>query len=146
MDTLTPPPPPVVTTSLKSNRRIMLVDDEPALLTVGKAILSTLGVEVMPANSGETAIFMMRQALNTHNEPAVVLLDLTMPGGMSGLDTLDQLLAMAPDVPVIACSGFFGDGAEDVCRRLGFSGMLPKPYTPQALITIVRRTCLRAAD
>jgi CheY-like chemotaxis protein len=124
----------------------MLVDDEPALLTVGKAILTSLGAQVIAAGSGEAAVELLSQDVVAGIAPGVVLLDLTMPGGMSGLDTLDKLLQIVPDLPVIACSGFFGDGAEEVCQKLGFAGMLSKPYTPEALIAIVRRTCLLSSE
>jgi CheY-like chemotaxis protein len=142
----TPPTPAPTAPIIQPGRRVMFVDDEPALLAVGRAILSTLGVEVITAESGEQAIELLAAAKASDTLPSVVLLDLTMPGGLSGLDTLDQLLRLQPDLPVIACSGFFGEGADELCKRLGFCGMLPKPYTPESLITIVRRICLRSAE
>jgi CheY-like chemotaxis protein len=134
------------TAAMRYGKRVMLVDDEPALLTVGKAILSTLGIEVLTAPSGEDALIQLHQATAEDNLPSVILLDLTMPGGISGLDTMERIAQLQPDLPVIACSGFFGDGAEEVCRRLGFFGMLSKPYTPEALITVVRRTCVHSSE
>jgi CheY-like chemotaxis protein len=145
-EVLTPPTLTSATASSPFGNRVMLVDDESALLTVGKAILSTLGIEVLTASSGEDALQQLQQAAAQQALPSVILLDLTMPGGMSGLDTMDHIAKMLPEVPVIACSGFFGDGAEEVCRRLGFFGMLSKPYTPEALITVVRRTCVRTIE
>jgi CheY-like chemotaxis protein len=141
--------PPAFTTTAAAQQlgnRVMLVDDESALLTVGKAILSTLGIEVLTASSGEEALAQLQEAIVQQTLPSVILLDLTMPGGMSGLDAMDHIAKILPEIPVIACSGFFGDGAEEVCRRLGFFGMLSKPYTPEALITVVRRTCIRSTE
>lgn len=123
---------------------VMIVDDEAALRTVGKAILSTLNLKVQTAASGEDALAILENARQQQvGMPDAILLDLTMPGGMSGLDTFDQLRDNFPNVAVIACSGFFGDGAEEVCQRLGFADVLPKPYTPDSLVAIVRRVLMR---
>jgi CheY-like chemotaxis protein len=122
---------------------IMMVDDEPAIRTVGRAILSTLNLTVVAVASGEEALETLENAQAQGRLPGLILLDLTMPGGMSGLDTFDQIQDRFPTIPVVACSGFFGDGAEEVCQRLGFADVLPKPYTPDALMTLVRRVLMR---
>lgn len=122
---------------------IMMVDDEPAIRTVGRAILSTLNLTVVAVASGEEALDTLESAQAQGRLPGLILLDLTMPGGMSGLDTFDQIQDRFPTIPVVACSGFFGDGAEEVCQRLGFADVLPKPYTPDALMTLVRRVLMR---
>lgn len=122
---------------------IMLVDDEAALRTVGKAILSTMNLRVLTAASGEECLTALQAGQAEGALPDVILLDLTMPGGMSGLDTFDQIQDNFPSIPVIACSGFFGDDAGDVCQRLGFADVLPKPYTPDGLIAIIRRVLMK---
>ena len=114
----------------------MIVDDDNALLTVGRAILSTMKQDIILANTGEEALALLE---STNCNPDLILLDLAMPGGLSGLETFDQLQILRPEKPVIACSGFFGDGAEDMCRHVGFAGMLPKPYTAESLVSVVRR-------
>jgi CheY-like chemotaxis protein len=121
----------------------MLVDDEPALRTVGRAILSTLDVRVITASSGEDALALLADAHKDAALPNVMLLDLTLPGGMSGLETFELIKALYPTLPVIACSGFFGDGASEIIQHVGFADMLAKPYTPDALITMVRRVLMR---
>jgi CheY-like chemotaxis protein len=120
----------------------MIVDDDPALLTLGRAILSTLDLNIIVARSGEEALI----SIQAPAIPELVLLDLTMPGGMSGLDTFDALHQRHPELPVIACSGFFGDGAEEMCQHIGFAGMLPKPYTAESLVSVVRRILNCNAD
>lgn len=117
---------------------VMIVDDDPGLLTVGRAILSTLDLNIVVARSGEDAL----TALDSPVLPNLILLDLAMPGGMSGLEAFDAIHERYPQLPVIACSGFFGDGADDMCRHIGFAGMLPKPYTADSLVSVVRRILL----
>ncbi len=121
----------------------MIVDDEPALRTVGRAILSTMDLSVTTLASGEDCLEALKTGQQQGRLPDLVLLDLTLPGGMSGLDTFDRIQDEFPHVPVVACSGFFGDGAEEVCQRLGFAEVLPKPYTPDALVTVVRRVLMK---
>ncbi len=121
---------------------VLLVDDEPALLTVGSAILSTLDLNIMAARSGEEALITVAGP----EQPSLILLDLAMPGGMSGLETFDALHEKYPHIPIIACSGFFGDGAEEMCQHLGFAGMLPKPYTADSLVSVVRRVLMQQPE
>ena len=125
---------------------LMLVDDEPALLMVGRAILSTLNLRVETASSGEDAIEKLQADEADSRLPDLILLDLTMPGGMSGIETLEQIKAKFPSIAVIACSGFFGDGAAELCQHVGFADMLAKPYTPESLVTVVRRVLVRATE
>jgi CheY-like chemotaxis protein len=121
---------------------ILLVDDEPALLTVGSAILSTLDLNIITARSGEEALICAAGG----DLPGLILLDLAMPGGMSGLEAFDALHEKYSHIPIIACSGFFGDGAEEMCQHLGFAGMLPKPYTADSLVSVVRRVLMQQPD
>jgi CheY-like chemotaxis protein len=143
MSTATDTPQTSPTGVLRRAGSIMLVDDEPALRSVGKAILSSLNITVLTASSGEDCLAALHAGQAQGNMPEIILLDLTMPGGMSGLDTFDQIQDNFPGIPVIACSGFFGDGAVEVCQRLGFADTLPKPYTPDALANLVRRVMMK---
>ena len=144
MNTLLDPAATSLGTYARQTGSVLLVDDEPALLTVGRAILSTLNISVTTAPSGEDAIATLQQAASDNRMPDVVMLDLAMPGGMSGLETFDNIRAIYPFLPIVACSGFFGDGADEIFARAGFADMLAKPYTPEALVTCVRRVLLRA--
>ena len=138
---------PAITAGLRRRSgALMLVDDEPALLTVGRAILSTLNLRVDTASSGEEALEKLEAAAVDARLPDLILLDLTMPGGISGLETLEQIRQRFPSISVIACSGFFGDGAAELCQHVGFADMLPKPYTPESLVTVVRRVMVRASE
>ena len=122
---------------------VLLVDDDPHVLAVGKAVLLTQDIDVVCAPSGEVALDLMRHARDHGSRYAVVVLDLTMPGGASGFDVLTTMQEIEPDVIVIACSGYFQEDARELCRSIGFYDILAKPYNPDSLCTMVRRARAR---
>lgn len=119
---------------------ILIVDDEPSVLAIAAAILNTIEVTPLKARNGEEALATVQSHYASGQQVALVVLDLTMPGGMSGFETMAALREIDPDIRVIACSGFFQDDALDLCRSIGFSNILAKPYTPDSLLGLIRRT------
>ena len=120
--------------------RIMVVDDEPSVLAIAAAILNTIDVSPLKARNGEEALEIARSLAEQGQEISIAILDLTMPGGISGFETLEALRDIHPGVRVIACSGFFEEGALELCQSIGFSNILAKPYTPDSLLGMIRRT------
>ena len=57
-----------------------------------------------------------------------VIMDLTIPGGMGGEETLDLLLEIDPEARAIVSSGYSNDAILADYQRRGFRGVLPKPY------------------
>jgi CheY-like chemotaxis protein len=125
---------------------VMIVDDDPAVLTVGKAILSSLPYHIYEARSGESALSMLASLAAENQLPHLIVLDLTMPGGISGFDTLQGIQALYPTVGVLACSGFLESSAHDLCCALGFLDCIEKPYTTEMLTTTVRRCVMKVQD
>jgi CheY-like chemotaxis protein len=125
---------------------VLVIDDEPQVLAVGRAVLASQGFEVVCASSGDQAVELLVHAVTTGNRYAACVLDLTMPGGLSGFEVLDQLHQIDPELPVIACSGYFQEDARELCQAIGFYDVLGKPYTPDILCTAVRRAIARVAD
>lgn len=119
---------------------ILIVDDEPSVLAIASAILNTIEVTPLKARNGEEALATVQSHYASGQQIALVVLDLTMPGGMSGFETMAALREIDPEIRVIACSGFFQDDALDLCRSIGFSNILAKPYTPDSLLGLIRRT------
>lgn len=125
---------------------VLVIDDEPQVLAVGRAVLTSQGFEVACASSGDQAVELLMHAVSNGHRYAACVLDLTMPGGLSGFDALDQLHQIDPELPVIACSGYFQEDARELCQAIGFYDVLGKPYMPDALCTAVRRAIARVAD
>lgn len=134
------------TSSTKGAITVMIVDDDPAVLTIGKAILSTLPYNIVGCSSGEDAIEKMKALIAEGRRPEVIVLDLTMPGGMSGLDTLQEIRTLDARVGIIACSGFFEQSAHDLCVALGFMDVIEKPYTSELLTSTVRKCITKLTE
>lgn len=131
--------PSIHDSAQRQHGRILVVDDEPQMLALAKAILESNGMEVVVTDSGEKAIPLFREALPTMDRFSVVILDLTMPGGSSGFEVMEEMLRYDPNVCVIACSGYFQEDARSLCQAIGFTDVLQKPYTLEHLVATVRR-------
>jgi CheY-like chemotaxis protein len=119
--------------------RVLIVDDEPHVLAVGKAVLEAHCFETLAARSGEEALEIVRRGLEVGERVTVAILDLTMPGGASGFEVLEWLRACDPALPVIACSGYFQEDVRELCQAIGFIDVLHKPFNLETLGVSVRR-------
>jgi two-component system response regulator (stage 0 sporulation protein F) len=115
---------------------ILVVDDSPAMLRYLRRLLELDSYQVETASTGSEAL----QRVRAGHVPAVVLLDLRMPG-MDGLKTLRRLRRLQPELKVIMCSGV--DDPSEVRRAalLGAQAYLTKPVQHLYLSAAVER-CL----
>ena len=126
--------------------RVLLVDDEPHVLAVGKAVLEAHGFEAVASRSGEEALELVRGGMEEGQRFTAAILDLTMPGGASGFEVLEWLRACDPRLPVIACSGYFQEDVKDLCQAIGFVDVLHKPFNLESLCLAVRRAMVHDSD
>jgi CheY-like chemotaxis protein len=115
---------------------ILVVDDSPAMLRYLRTMLELDSYQVETAVNGADALKRLRQGC----APAVILLDLQMPG-MDGLQTLKRLRKFWPDTNVIMCSGVDDPIMEKQAARLGAQAYLTKPVRHLYLSAAVER-CL----
>ncbi len=118
----------------RTGRGLVLVMDDEELIRDGtRRMLGHLGYSVAVARNGEEAIAAYRRAWE-HGEPFdVVIMDLTVPAGMGGKDTLAELRSFDPGVTAIVSSGYSDEPIVAAYRDYGFAGALPKPYTIREL-------------
>jgi two-component system cell cycle sensor histidine kinase/response regulator CckA len=126
-DVVSQPEPP------SKGQTILLVDDEPFIRTLGKAILERDGYRVVMAEDGQQAIDRFRQDAAQLD---LVLLDLTMPG-LSGSETLQVIRQLDPQIPVLILSGH---SSESLTTELlaQVQGFVHKPYRPSDLLAAIR--------
>ena len=110
---------------VKGCGRLLIVDDEDAVLTVGKEMLEALGYRVFTARSGEEAIDLVR---STKSLPDLVILDMIMPG-MSGAETFEALKAFCPGIKVLLSSGYCAEAPAAETLRQGCEDFIQKPFT-----------------
>jgi PAS domain S-box-containing protein len=108
--------------------RILVMDDEEMILDLARHMLHRFGYETVCVTDGDQALAAYRKALGTQAPFDAVILDLTVKGGMGGLETLKQLQAIDPEVTVLVTSGYANDPILTEYARHGFRGAIPKPY------------------
>ena len=107
---------------------ILLMDDEENVLEIAKEMLVYLGYGVKTSTDGQQALEIYRKGLQDNIPFDAVILDLTVPGGMGGIKTMEKLLEMDPSAKLIVSSGYANDPIMANYKSLGFSGIVPKPY------------------
>jgi len=83
---------------------------------------------------------MYQQKLQTGQRFDLVILDLTLPGGMGGKEALKKLIEIDPTVNAIVSSGYATDATMSRYQDFGFRGVIAKPYEAHELGKIVHET------
>jgi len=108
--------------------RILVMDDNKMVRDVLGDILKYLGYKVDFSKDGAEAIELYRNALESEQPFDVVIMDLTVPGGKGGKETLQELLTIDPKVKSIVSSGYSTDPVMAHYEEYGFIDVIMKPY------------------
>lgn len=119
--------------------RILIMDDELLILNLAKKVLSRDGFQVDCATNSEDAIAKFKIAFPTEHKYDLVVLDLTIPGGMGGDETLKELKKIDPQIKAIICSGYANNPILSNFDNFGFNAVVAKPYRPHELADAVNR-------
>jgi CheY-like chemotaxis protein len=131
--------------SAMMNGRVLLMDDEESIRTMAAQLLRRIGFAVESASDGTVAVAAYRKALEEERRFDLVIMDLTVPGGMGGLECMRELLRIDPRVQAIVSSGYSSDPVMSDHRAYGFAGMIPKPYRITDFAKVIRNV-LEAVD
>ena len=113
------------------------MDDDDTIRLGLAALLGELGYDVTTTAAGEEAVEIYTSELTSKHPIDVVILDLTVPTGMGGAETIKHLHAVDPQVKAVVSSGYANDPVLAQYRDYGFQGILVKPFRPEDLSQVM---------
>ncbi len=124
---------------IRGKGKILLMDDDELIRDLANEALSALGYEVILADDGEKAIDLYKAAKKTAESFDVVIMDLTVPGGVGGQEAIETLRRFDPAVKAIVSSGYSNDPIMADYKKFGFEGVVCKPYTVNELSETIQQ-------
>ena len=119
--------------------KILLMDDEEIVRDTIGEMLSYLGYRTEFAKDGVEAIDLYVHARKNNDPFDMVILDLTVPGGMGGQEAMEEFLVIDPRIKAIVSSGYANNRIMSEFGRYGFVDVISKPYKLEELSETVSR-------
>ncbi|MEM9184744.1 MAG: ATP-binding protein, partial [Pseudomonadota bacterium] len=124
--------------SVKDQESVLVMDDDQAIQRMYSRVLNQLGYQAEITGEGSAAVKRYREAFEEGAPFDVVVMDLTVPGGMGGKDALAEIQRFDPAVRAVVASGYSNDPVMANYEESGFRAALHKPFSLQALSTLLR--------
>jgi CheY-like chemotaxis protein len=121
------------------NETILLVDDEEDVLEMMHLMLERLGYRVFPKTSSIETLEEFRREPEKFD---LVITDQTMPK-MTGMELIQKLMRIRPDIPIILCTGFNEKITEDNTKSLGIGALIRKPVRVKEVALKIREVLNR---
>lgn len=116
---------------------VLIMDDQESILKMAGRMLNRMGYDTVFATDGTQAVKLFSDAYQSVNPFNLVILDLTIPGGMGGAQVIPELLKIDPYVKVVVSSGYSNDPVMANYEKYGFCGVIPKPYTKDQMADLL---------
>jgi len=118
---------------------VLVLDDEEMVREIAREMLIHLGYKVLLAKDGSEVMDYFRQCRQEGRPIDVYLVDLTIPGGMGGRETIEKLRKLDPLVKAVVSSGYSNDPVVANYRDYGFAGVVDKPFRVNELARVMSR-------
>ena len=124
------------TEAINGPLRVLVMDDEEPVREILQDMLEELGYTSESTQNGAEAVDLYRKRKEEGMPFSVVILDLTIPGGIGGKEAITSLIDIDPDVKAVVSSGYSTDPIMASYREYGFSAVLSKPYRLQDMESV----------
>ncbi len=121
-----------------SGGKILVMDDQELVRETAMNMLKRLGYEVDFAADGNEAVEKYKTGMNNSEPYDAVILDLTIPNGMGGMETMKELQKIDPEVTAIVSSGYSNAPVMADHSMYGFAGVMMKPYSISQVSDLLR--------
>jgi DNA-binding NtrC family response regulator len=116
---------------------MLVMDDEEFILEILTDWLTSMGYTVIQSHNGDEAIEVLSRRQKEADAVIGVILDLTIPGGRGGRETISEIRKRHPDLVVFASSGYSDDPVMSKPMDYGFTGSIKKPYRLDDLASLL---------
>ncbi|OGW32765.1 MAG: hypothetical protein A2X59_02070 [Nitrospirae bacterium GWC2_42_7] len=125
--------------TVKGKGRILVMDDDESIREVLGFMLQKIGYDAGFAKNGNEAVELYRKAAESGKQYDAVIIDLTIPGGMGGKETIQKLRQIDHDVLAIVSSGYSNDPVMAEFEKYGFKDVIAKPYKISQLSKVLHK-------
>ncbi|UMZ74243.1 hybrid sensor histidine kinase/response regulator [Natranaerofaba carboxydovora] len=119
----------------KEKGRVLIMDDEEMIREVLYQTLETIGYEVACAKDGNEAVGLVENSKESFD---IAMLDLTIPGGKGGKETIKELKELDPNIKAFVMSGYIEDKIIANLKDYGFEGVITKPFTVEKIKEVLK--------
>jgi two-component system cell cycle sensor histidine kinase/response regulator CckA len=130
---------PGIPSGFSGGGHVIVMDDEESIRDVAGEILSYLGYEVSLCTCGEEAVALYGEEMERVSRPLCVIMDLTVPGRMGGMEAASKILALDSMARMIVASGYSNDPVMGSYASYGFCEALRKPFRLEELNDVMRK-------
>ncbi len=124
---------------------VLIMDDEEIMRETQDAMLTNMGYEVTTARDGQEALGLFTKAYESGNRFVCAILDLTIPNGMGGKDTIKAIRHIDDKIIVIVASGYADDPVMMNPTEYGFTAKIAKPFRKTELAKLLEMHLINSA-
>jgi two-component system, cell cycle sensor histidine kinase and response regulator CckA len=117
----------------------IIMDDEKLVCDAIAITLESFGYSCIRVHNGTDALQSFLKALRNHDKIAGIILDLTVPGGLGGKETVSEIRTLDKDVPIFVSSGYADDPIIASPESYGFNASIRKPFTTAQIAEMLNK-------